>query len=175
MYNYDGEEQIVKSFIFDGEESWCYSSRPTKGALVVYPETMEISVSIFKGMQPYFADIINFMLQDKDVRLLIHQYQQKGRKKPFSMRYSKGVSGREDIFINFIDEETKLVVDGKHLLHISCFGKISGIQRMYIGDFVEMVSAIWQHSNFDTDCGTSCRYVKPYFACDASVEVSKII
>ena len=87
MYNYDGEEQIVKSFIFDGEESWCCSSRPTKGALVVYPDTMEISVSIFKGMQPYFADIINFMLQDKDVRLLIHQYQQKGRKKQFSIRY----------------------------------------------------------------------------------------
>ena len=178
MYNNE-DTKVVKSFVCRGEESWCRrNSRLTLGALIIYPDTMEISVSIFKGVQPYFSDIIKFMLQDKDVRLLIHQYQQKGRKKLFSMRCSKGLSGREDYYINFPDEETRLVIDGKHLLHISCFGKISGIQKMYIGDFVELVSCICKNTDFmllTRKQKNVCKYVKPYFAYDASTEVSKII
>lgn len=80
------KNKLDKPFICEGEESWSCSSRSAKGMSVIDPESMEISISIFKGTQPYFLGIINFILRDKDIRMLILMYQQKGRKKLFSMR-----------------------------------------------------------------------------------------
>lgn len=165
---------LVKPFICNGEETWCDAKYKTKGVLRIYPETMELEMKIIKGVSPYIGDIFRFLLNDKDVRMLIHMYQKKGRVKPFSMRFSSGMSGREDYYINFPDDSW-LITSGKHLLHISCYGKIDGIRKMYIGDFVEAFACFCKKSDFGINYNTSCRYTKPFFASDETITVSKII
>ena len=169
----NGAPVLVKPFLCKGEETWCNSTRPTKGVLRIYPETAELEVCINEGCDPYAGDIVNFVLGDKDVRTLIHMYQQKGRVKPYAMRFSTGISGREDYFINFPDS-AGLIVSGKHLLHISCYGKVAGVRKMYIGDFVELVAKFYENSSFCSDFTTG-KYVKPYFAEDVKTEVTKIL
>lgn len=163
---------LVKPFVCEGEATWCDATRPTKGALRIYPESQEIEVCIYKGCDPCVGDLVNFVLMDKDVQMLIHVYQKKGRVKPYAMRMSSGSSGREDYYINFTDN-LGLIISGKHLLHVSCYGKCSGLKKMYIGDFCELVAKFNDNSNFCQQ-NTSCKYVKPYFA-EARVAVSKIL
>jgi hypothetical protein len=175
--NNDGFEVgvLVKPFSCEGKETWCDSAKRTQGALRIYPESEEIEVSIFNGCDPFVNDILCFVLKDRDIQMLIRNYYQKGRKHPYSIRHSFGQSGREDIYINFPDK-TGLIVKGKHLLHISCFGKISGIKKIYIGDFMEMFAEGMQNeSSFMSHnfCYT-CKYEKPYFAKDATVKVSRL-
>lgn len=168
------DDVLVKPFRCNGEESWCEVTRPTKGVLRIYPETMEIELNINKGCDPYIGDILDFLLKDKDVRMLIHMYQQKGRVRPFSIRCTGGISGREDYYINFLDK-SGLVIDGKHLLHISCYGKIANIKKMYIGDFVELFANFTKYSGFRL-VDTSCKYEKPYFSDgEVTTKISKII
>lgn len=166
---------LVKPFTIDGESSWTDTTRRTKGVLRIYPETEEIEVKIVSGCDPNVTDLLAFIVADKEVTTLIRYYFQKGRKIPFSIRHSFGQSGREDVYINFTDE-TGLIVDGRHLLHVSCFGKVSGIKKMYIGDFWEMLMESIKNSDsfINHYRNTTAKYVKPYFAENARTEVTRV-
>lgn len=161
---------ILKPFEIDGVESWCKVSRRTLCVLKIFPYEMSIEVKVLKGCDPDVNDVMNFILNDNDVRLMIHWYQQRTRKDPFAIRIGSGISGRRDIFINFYDE-CGLQLKGKHLLHISCYDKVCEVKKIWIGDFVEMVYAC----NFPRFKSTG-KYVKPYLAPDSvGTEVHKII
>lgn len=131
---------VMKPFAIKGEGYWNEAKKLSKGVLRIFPETLEIEVQMLSGCDPLACDLINFIVNDKDVRLLILAYQQIGRIKPYAIRISQGMSGREDIYINFYDKYG-LEVGGKHLLHITCAGKMNEIKKMYIGDFAEAVYA----------------------------------
>lgn len=174
---YGFEENIlIKPFSCEGKETWSDSVKRTQGVLRIYPEDEEIEVNIINGCDPFVSDILCFVLKDKDVQILVKYYQQKGRKHPYSIRHAFGQSGREDIYINFPDK-TGLIVKGKHLLHISCFGKISGIKKMYIGDFVEMLAeGILNKSSFiSQNFRCTCKYEKPYFAEEVKTKATKLL
>ena len=144
--NTSGEEPVlVKPFEINGEESFMEPTRRTKGVLRIYPDSGEIEVGILHGCDPKVVDLLEFVVADKDVILLIKNYFQKGRKRAYSIRHSFGQSGREDIYINFPDK-TGLIVDGKHLLHVSCFGKVSGIKKNVYWRFLG--SAYGKHRKF---------------------------
>lgn len=172
---YEQEEPVlVKPFEINGEESFMEPTRRTKGALRIYPDSEEIEVGILHGCDPNVVDLLAFVVADKDVTLLIKNYFQKGRKRAYSIRHSFGQSGREDIYINFPDK-TGLIVDGKHLLHVSCFGKAHEIKKIYVGDFWEMLMESTENSDsFISQYGnTTAKYVKPYFAENIKAGVSR--
>lgn len=172
---YEWEEPVlVKPFEIDGEESFMEPTRRTKGVLRICPGSEEIEVGILHGCNPDVVDLLAFVVADKDVALLIKNYFQKGRKRAYSIRHSFGQSGREDIYINFPDK-TGLIVDDKHLLHVSCFGKVSGIKKMYIGDFWEMLMESIENSDsfISQYRNTTAKYVKPYFAENIKTKVSR--
>lgn len=168
------ESVLVKPFSCEGKYGWCEPQKRTKGALRIYPYSQEIEVEIFAGCNPGVWDIIIFLLLDKDVKTLSCEYQRKGRKLPYSMKVHESFSGSKDVFINFPDK-TGLIKRRKHLLHISCYDKIVGIKKMYVGDFVEMVAALTEHySSFQLF--TSAKYEKPHFVEeeDIKTEVTRI-
>lgn len=161
---------ILKPFEMDGVESWVKVSRRTMCVLRIFPDDKAFEVEVLKGCDPNVADLINFVLSDKDVRLLIRQYQQSKRVVPFAINGTTGMSGRVDVFIDFYDKYG-MQVKGKHLLHVSCYGKVHELKKMYIGDFAEMV----YECNFPR-FKSSGKYIKPYLAPDTvGVEVHKII
>lgn len=161
---------ILKPFEIDGVESWCKVSRRTLCVLRIFPDEMSLEVEVLKGRDPNVTDLINFVLNDKDVMLLIRKYQQSKRVLPFAINGTTGMSGRVDIFIDFYDKYG-LQIKGKHLLHVSCYGKVGQIKKIYIGDFVEMV----YECNFPRYKSTG-KYIKPYLAPDnVGTEVHKII
>ena len=161
---------ILKPFEIDGVESWTKVSRRTLCVLRVFPDEMSFEVAVLKGCNPNVHDLINFVLSDKDVRLLIRKYQQSKRVLPFAINGTAGMSGRVDVFIDFYDEYG-MQVSSKHLLHVSCYGKVDRIKKMYVGDFVEMVHA----GNFPR-FKSSGKYIKPYLAPDwVGTDVHKII
>ena len=159
---------LCKTFSGNGEESWCEAT----GCLYIYPEESAIELRLFSGCDPHVDDIIAFVLRDKDVREMLARYYQKGRKDRYSMRWRCGMSGCEDVYINFVDEHG-LVMSGKHLMHVSCYNKLAGIQHMYIGDFAECAYELAQHGHH-FDNGTSFRYTKPHFAESAGTTVHRL-
>lgn len=161
------ENMIMKPFVIEGVGYWNEAKRMSRGVLRIFPTTMEIEVEIFSGCNPLASDLIKFIIMDKDIRFMIRQYQQIGRKKPYAINISSGMSGREDIYINFYDKYG-LEIYGKHLLHVSCAGKIDWIKRMYVGDFAEAVYA------YGIGEKTTARYIKPYFA-EAYTDVHRIV
>lgn len=166
------EKIVMKPFAIKGEGYWNEAKKLSKGVLRIFPETMEIEVQMLCGCDPLACDLINFVTNDKDVRLLILAYQQIGRIKPYAINVSQGMSGREDIFINFYDKYG-LEVGGKHLMHITCANKMDGIKKMYIGDFAE---AVYAYGFCLGKNKTTGRYIKPYFAPEhVSSGVHKII
>lgn len=159
---------LVKPFEGDFTDASWGSKKKTRGAMIL--DGMDIEIKIYDGPDPLAEDVFNFILRDKDCRRIIREYQQKNRTELYHIRYSEGMSGRRDYWINFVDEYTGIIKYGKHLLHISCADKIAGIYKMYIGDLVEMLYAM----DFKTG-KTRIRYTKPYFQRDATVETHKII
>ncbi len=162
------DDIIMKPFVIDGGEYWITPQHKSNSVLRLFKGKMEIEVEMFTGCNPVANDLFNFVLNDKDVRFFIKKYYQIGRVKPYRINISNGMSGRQDVYINYYDRYG-LEIDGKHLLHISCAGKISGIKRMYIGDFAEMMYAL----DIKGD-NTSGRYTKPYFSNDICNSVHKL-
>lgn len=119
---------ILKPFEINGSSTWVDAKRRTMCVLRIFPYEMSLEVEVFKGCDPDVSDMINFILNDSDVRLMIRWYQQRTRKDPFAINISTGMSGRRDIFINFYDNYG-LQVKGKRLLHISCYDKISEVKK----------------------------------------------
>lgn len=163
-------EFIMKPFEIDGLSSWCEAKRRSKGVLRIWPEEKTIEVKMLSGCDPWYKDLLNFVLADKDVRRLIRNYQNSTRVERYAINVSSGMSGRQDIYINFYDEYG-LQVRGKHLLHISCCDKLWGIPKIYVGDFVEAMYAM------NIKLGkTTAKYVKPYLEPEwASTDVHSII
>lgn len=112
----------------------------------INPDTLEIGIHLLKGNCPYVDNLFTALLADKDVRKLILEYQEKGRAKSYKMWHTSGMSGRTDYFITIGNRVAGFTVpDTKHLLHVSCAGKLNeGFgdreSKMYIGDFVELVA-----------------------------------
>ena len=159
-------EIIMKPFEIDGMESWCEVKRRTKGVLRIWQETMELEVELFSGCDPYASDLISFIMADRHVQLMIRKYYQKGRVEKYAINVTSGMSGRDDIYINFYDKYG-LQIRGKHLMHVSCYNKMSGVKKMYIGDFAEAVYGYWFKPIKST-----AKYTKPYMAPEtASTEV----
>lgn len=52
---------------------------------------------------------------------------------------------------------------------MSCYGKVEGINRLYIGDWVELIAAM-QENGYKFG-HTSCRYVRPYFVGEESIKL----
>lgn len=165
------ENFIMKTFEIDGESSWCEAKRRSKGVLRIWPEEKSIEVKILSGCDPLYKDLLSFVLSDRDVRRLIRNYQNSTRVERYAINVSSGMSGRQDIYINFYDEYG-LQVRGKHLLHISCCDKLWGIKKIYVGDLVEAIYAM----NVQPGGKTTAKYIKPYLEPEwASTDVHSII
>lgn len=165
------ENPIIKLFTIEGESTWVKAKRRTKCVLRIWPESMNLEVEVLKGVSPYKDDLVSFILKDKDVRLLVRKYQQKGRIRPYSMNVQTGMSGCSTVYINYTDEYG-LNVEGKRLLHVSCYDKLDGLGKMYVGDFVEAVVAY----GFNTEFKTTGKYnLRPFVSEDFGTEVHKII
>ena len=101
-----------------------------------------ISVDLLMGTAPIAENLFLALLADRDVRRLIKEYQSKGRVKKYRIWEKEGVSGCEDIFITIANQkEGFAVTNTKKLCHISMNGRLNeGLrEKMYIGDFVELV------------------------------------
>lgn len=184
--NYISEEYGVRKTMkfesYDGEKSIV--------GVEIYEDTLEIGVHVLKGSCPDVVQLFKALLSDKHVRRMIVAYQNKGRVKKYKMWYTSGMSGREDYFITFAyDVSGFLVKKTKHLLHISCAGKLNeGFgnrnNRMYIGDFVELLSYIgWDFiggSRQELRRESGVKYIRPHFIEEMwreeyTTEVSKLI
>ena len=164
------ENFIMKTFEIDGESSWCEAKRRSKGVLRIWPESKTVEVKMLSGCDPWYKDLLNFVLADKDVRRLIRNYQNSSRIERYAINISSGMSGRQDVYINFYDEYG-LQIRGKHLLHISCCDKLWGISKIYVGDLVEAMYAMKIQPG-----KTTAKYVKPYLEPEwASTDVHSII
>ena len=164
------ENFIMKTFEIDGESSWCEAKRRSKGVLRIWPEEKSIEVKILSGCDPLYKDLLSFVLSDRDVRRLIRNYQNSERVEKYAINVTSGMSGRQDVYINFYDEYG-LQVRGKHLLHISCCDKLWGISKIYVGDLVEAM-----YEMRIAPGKTTAKYVKPYLEPEwASTDVHSII
>ena len=163
-------EFVMKPFEIDGFSSWCEANRRSKVVLRIWPESKTSEEKMISGCDPWYLDLLNFVLADKDVRRLIRNYQNSTRVERYAINVSSGMSGRQDIYINFYDEYG-LQVRGKHLLHISCCDKLWGISKIYVGDLVEAMYAMRIATG-----KTTVKYVKPYLEPEwASTDVHSII
>lgn len=178
----DDECKLIKNFEMTVEGTW-KDTRKSKCALVIDEKRMTIDICHLSGSAPSAFSVILFLLQDKDVRKMIRLYQQrKKRKLPYKIRATKGMSGAENFYINFYNDYG-IYIEGKKLLHISCFGKLNeGFPEMYIGDFVELISFFEIHRESLQDKYrkkilkmSGCRYIKTYTCFDASTNISRII
>ena len=98
------ENFVMKPFEIDGESSWCEAKRRSKGVLRIWPDEKTIEVKMLSGCDPWYKDLLNFVLADKDVRRLIRNYQNSSRIERYAINISSGMSGRQDVYINFYDE-----------------------------------------------------------------------
>lgn len=164
------ENFVMKPFEIKGESYWCEAKRRSKGVLRIWPEEKTIEVKMLSGCDPWYKDLLSFVLSDRDVRRLIRNYQNSERVEKYAINVTSGMSGRQDVYINFYDEYG-LQVRGKHLLHISCCDKLWGIPKIYVGDFVEAMYTM------NVQPGkTTAKYVKPYLEPEwASTDVHSIL
>ena len=132
-----GRSEIIKMVAFDTESDWTNSTKG-KGLIKIDKEHQTLSFETISGALPYWGDVYLFLLSDKDIRKMVLEYQRTKRHERYEIRQAVGMSGKEDWYINFFDEEG-IQLRGRHLLHISCFGKVNKVPNMYIGDFVEMI------------------------------------
>lgn len=184
-YDFDDEEEYnlkIKNFEMVVEGTWGDTGK-SKCALVINETRMTIDICWLSGSAPSAFSVILFLLQDKDVRKMIRLYQQKKKRKlPYKIRATKGMSGAEDFYINFYNDYG-IYIEGKKLLHISCFGKLNeSFPKMYIGDFVELIKYFEIRKDILQDKNrkklrkiSGCKYVKTYTCFDASTNISKII
>ncbi len=105
-----------------------------------------IYVHFLKGTMPYAKNLFWALLADRDVRRMIVKYQESTRVRKYKIWSTTGMSGRSDIFMTFGREKGGFAVTKTiKLCHISQVGRLNeGFgdreSRMYIGDFVELVS-----------------------------------
>lgn len=134
-------KQIIKKFTHVSEDG-------EKGSCIMVLDTLELTIDVqrLSGCAPTDDNVLAFLLQDKDVRLVIREYQQHGGEERdcyFSLRSRHGYSGCVDYWLNNYNSYG-VQTTGYKLLHISCYGKINnGWRKMHIGDFVELIASFY--------------------------------
>lgn len=150
----DGRNVVKKEILllttnFKGEEAKSFVGFKVDA----YEKTL--SVWHLKGAKPEVDNLFYALLADRDVRRLIKQYQDTGRKYPYKVWRKWGQSYCMDYFITIgkgIGDF--LITDTKKLLHVSMEGKLNqGFgdteSSMYIGDFVELCVAMGLTGNMN--------------------------
>ncbi len=186
-YNDCDCEKIIKPIKWEYDDYEVFDEydpchRSGTGVLVIDQYERNIELLLGSGVRPYFNSILNLIISDKHVRRMIREYQETKRVHKFQINSTKGMSGREDYYINFYNKYG-VQTWGKKLLHISCEGKINqGVPCIYIGDFVELISYISKNEPWNilprkkARRLSNCRYIKEfYYSNDADTKVSKII
>ena len=79
-YSIFEEGMVTKTFEIDGQNYWNNANQRSKGVLRVFPSEMSLEAKIYSGADPNASDLLAFILVDKDVRMLIHAYQERKRK-----------------------------------------------------------------------------------------------
>lgn len=180
---YDDKDITLKPFTYHSDSTWNYGKKG-KAVIIIDHEHKTIDVDIIGGLDPMAWDVLLLLLSDKDVRMLIREYQQDGhRDLPFALRVSCGSSGRSDIYINSYTKYG-LQISGKKLLHISGYGKLNeGFQKMWVGDFVELMVFMIKLNKEDFPLGdlkalrrmSGCKYVNGYFSDNTLSTNSKLL
>ena len=142
------------------------------GEMILYDEG-SIEVRHVKGADFYLEDILATFLNDRDVAKMAKLYYQLGRKNPYSIRTRVGKSGCVDAYLNSVDPRTKMVTGLHAHLWMSCNQKISYVPAMYIGDFAELIWAIFETGQLSSH-GTPAKYIKPYFADEIKTRVTAL-
>ena len=99
-YKKDGV--ILKPFRYTSEPCEASWNEKGVGTLILDTNRNTIDVDVVSGPAPYYADVILFLLADKDVRLMIRSYQQEKRSELFSVRVSYGNLCRRDVYLSLI-------------------------------------------------------------------------
>ena len=135
---------IVKKIEFSAEYAGWPACEPTKKSYgYIYIDTWNKKIGYYhkQGTAPT-ADLILFgLMVDRDVYRLAKRYTKSERKCKYEIVEKVGQSGCADYFINIYNKfgYADIIRERKHLLHISCAGKINqDVRPMYIGDFVEL-------------------------------------
>lgn len=145
-----------------------------QGCLYLYTNSMEISIELYSHGPARMEDIVPFILTDKDVHEMVHRYYRRGRRDPYSIEIEKDTSDNMDVSIAFTSKAGQGVVyKRRHLMRMCWNGTVHGIERMYIGDFVECICML-QLRGFDFSEKSSYVYTRPYFAVNASTVVHRI-
>lgn len=147
-----------------------------------------ISVWHLKGAKPEVDTLFYALLADRDVRRLIKQYQNTGRKYPYKIWNRYCQSCCEDWFITIGESIGDfLLTDTKKLLHVSMEGKLNAgfgdnkESSMYIGDFAELCVTMGLTGNMNRRYLkklSGVRYVRPRLAIELTQyqeEVSEIL
>ena len=138
MKNYYNE---VKVFKYEGEDHNGWGCNRGRSALVLNGDT--VAVKHISGADVHYWSLLKFILQDKDLKMMIRDFTMNGhRKNPCHIYEKFGVSGCSDVYVDICTAcaDKYVVSSSKHLLHISCFGKIHELPEMWIGDFIELVA-----------------------------------
>lgn len=178
--------RIRKEMKIYSPSDWGNSIFSTVGLEVNYFEK-KIEVQFLTGTMPLATNLFWALLGDRDVRRLILEYQKRERKKRYKIWSRQGVSGCEDIFMTLGQEKGGFSVTKTiRLCHISQVGRLNeGFgnkkSRMYIGDFVELVSFMELTEDMDVKSlrkKAGVKYIRPKFAeetQDFTTTVSKIL
>lgn len=142
-----------------------------------------IEVHFLKGSMPYAKNLFWALLADRDVRRLIVGYQECTRREQYKIWSTFGMSGREDIFMTFGNKISGFAMTRTiKLCHISGFGRLNeGFGKMYIGDFVELVSYMKLTEDMNVQAlrkKAGVKYIRPKFAeeiSDFSTNVTKLL
>lgn len=178
--------RIRKEMKLYSPSDWGDSIFSTVGLEVNYFEK-KIEVQFLTGTMPYATNLFWALLGDRDVRRLILEYQEQERKKLYKIWNKQGVSGCEDIFMTLGQEKGGFSVTKTiRLCHISQVGRLNeGFgnrnSKMYIGDFVELVSFMGLTEDMNVKSlrkKAGVKYIRPRYVeeiQDFTTTVSKIL
>ena len=114
---------------FSGERKKGY------GILSIGYQAKTVTFESFKGPDPEIQDLLFFLFSDKDIRKLIREYQHRGRKEDYKIDVWSASATK--VYINFY--RRGIFTYRKHLFDFTCNLKINKIDRIYIGDLVEVM------------------------------------
>lgn len=178
--------RVRKEMKIYSPSDWGNSKFSTVGLEVSYFDK-EIEVQFLTGSMPCATNLFWALLGDRDIRRLILEYQKQERKRMYKIWNRQGVSGCEDIFMTFGHEKGGFSVTKTiRLCHISQFERLNeGFgnknSKMYIGDFVELVSFMGLTEDMNVKSlrkKAGVKYIRPRYVeeiQDFTTTVSKIL
>lgn len=124
---------------------WNDEGRRGKGVIRL-GDNMNIEFEKLSGCNPDWLYLIKFLIADKDVKLGIREYLQRGRRETFSIQVN-GHDGWENFWLATTTRDG-FVKQSIFLIHVSCFRCVEKFS-MYIGDFAELSLYYIKHSAVD--------------------------